>query len=286
MAQRPLALALVPGGAGGAAAGSMVAGRHGSFAADGEAPSQTGRRRTDGRRPVTGRPRTRAGAVSSRDTTWWRPGRGRCDDARPARSRQPVIPEGTAAGDGPASSLARPADRRCRPARRVTPAGRGARPQRCVGRAPARAARVSLEHGRVEAPATVGPWQAAGGSSGDGSPRRSSADLRWLTATTFRICLKHRVTGLAAEIGFFALLSLPPLVLGLAGTLGYFADVIGAGHRRALPQLRHRPGPARAVRPDRGRHDHPDAQRRRSTAAGSTSSRWVSCWPCGPARER
>jgi membrane protein len=53
-------------------------------------------------------------------------------------------------------------------------------------------------------------------------------DLGWLAATTFRICLKHRVTGLAAEIGFFALLSLPPLVLGLAGTLGYFTGVIGA----------------------------------------------------------
>jgi membrane protein len=60
--------------------------------------------------------------------------------------------------------------------------------------------------------------------------RRSpfARDLRWLVATTFRICLKHRVTGLAAEIGFFALLSLPPLVLGLAGTLGYFTGVIGA----------------------------------------------------------
>jgi membrane protein len=51
--------------------------------------------------------------------------------------------------------------------------------------------------------------------------------VRWLAGTTFRLCMKHRVTGLAAEIGFFALLSLPPLILGLAGTLGYFADVIG-----------------------------------------------------------
>jgi membrane protein len=60
--------------------------------------------------------------------------------------------------------------------------------------------------------------------------RRSpfARDLRWLVVTTVRICLKHRVTGLAAEIGFFALLSLPPLVLGLAGTLGYFTNIIGA----------------------------------------------------------
>src|SRR5689334_2327509 len=76
----------------------------------------------------------------------------------------------------------------------------------------------------------------AGGSSSTGSgpsvprPRRklaTPADLRKLTRTTFSICLRHRVTGLAAEIGFFAILSLPPLVLGLIGTLGYFADVIG-----------------------------------------------------------
>ncbi len=61
-------------------------------------------------------------------------------------------------------------------------------------------------------------------------PRRklaALADLRKLARTTFSICLRHRVTGLAAEIGFFAILSLPPLVLGLVGTLGYFADVIG-----------------------------------------------------------
>lgn len=52
-------------------------------------------------------------------------------------------------------------------------------------------------------------------------------DCRRIVRTTFSICLRHRVTGLAAEIGFFAILSLPPLVLGLVGTLGYFADVIG-----------------------------------------------------------
>ena len=40
-------------------------------------------------------------------------------------------------------------------------------------------------------------------------------------------CLRYRVTGLAAEAAFFALLSLPPLVLGLIASLGYFADVVG-----------------------------------------------------------
>jgi membrane protein len=52
-------------------------------------------------------------------------------------------------------------------------------------------------------------------------------DLRALAGGTFSICMRHRVTGLAAEIGFFALLSLPPLVLGLLGALGYFDDVLG-----------------------------------------------------------
>ena len=48
-------------------------------------------------------------------------------------------------------------------------------------------------------------------AGGDGSaasrPRRvgsAFADLRKLARTTFSICLRHRVTGLAAEIGFFS----------------------------------------------------------------------------------
>ena len=46
-----------------------------------------------------------------------------------------------------------------------------------------------------------------------------------LTAGTVRTCLRYRVTGLAAEAGFFALLSLPPLVLGMVASVGF------AGHR-------------------------------------------------------
>lgn len=40
---------------------------------------------------------------------------------------------------------------------------------------------------------------------------------------------RYRVTGLAAEAAFFALLSLPPLVVGLIGTLGYFRSLVGTG---------------------------------------------------------
>lgn len=35
-------------------------------------------------------------------------------------------------------------------------------------------------------------------------------------------CFRNRVTGLAAEAAFFALLSLPPLIFGLTGSIGFF----------------------------------------------------------------
>lgn len=40
---------------------------------------------------------------------------------------------------------------------------------------------------------------------------------------TVAACLRYRVTGLAAEVAFFALLSLPPLVFGLVGSIGFIA---------------------------------------------------------------
>jgi membrane protein len=74
-----------------------------------------------------------------------------------------------------------------------------------------------------------------------GSPRRGLLGL-WLRGTgrvcarTFKICMRHRVTGLAAEAAFWALLSLPPLALGLVGTLGYLHGVLGAKH---IDQIQH-----------------------------------------------
>lgn len=41
---------------------------------------------------------------------------------------------------------------------------------------------------------------------------------------TLRSCFRYRVTGLAAEAAFFAVLSLPPLVFALAGSIGYVAQ--------------------------------------------------------------
>ncbi|NHN56935.1 YihY/virulence factor BrkB family protein [Calidifontibacter sp. DB0510] len=51
--------------------------------------------------------------------------------------------------------------------------------------------------------------------------------LARLIVTTVRICLQYRVTGLAAEAGFFALLSFPPLVFGLLGGVGYLGGWLG-----------------------------------------------------------
>ena len=45
-----------------------------------------------------------------------------------------------------------------------------------------------------------------------------------IIARTVSSCFRYRVTGLAAEAAFFAILSLPPLVFGLAGTIGFIAE--------------------------------------------------------------
>lgn len=45
-----------------------------------------------------------------------------------------------------------------------------------------------------------------------------------LVAATVGSCLRYRVTGLAAEGAFFAVLSVPPLVFALAGAVGYVSE--------------------------------------------------------------
>jgi membrane protein len=42
-----------------------------------------------------------------------------------------------------------------------------------------------------------------------------------LIVSTVGTCMRNRVTGLAAEAAFFAILSLPPLIFALAGSIGY-----------------------------------------------------------------
>jgi membrane protein len=69
---------------------------------------------------------------------------------------------------------------------------------------------------------------AAEATSQDSAPPARPAVLRAFRATVWRLvvstvgtCMRYRVTGLAAEAAFFALLSLPPLIFGLAGSIGY-----------------------------------------------------------------
>ena len=66
-----------------------------------------------------------------------------------------------------------------------------------------------------------------------------SRELVWrLVVTTVASCLRYRVTGLAAEAAFFAVLSVPPLIFALAGAIGYVSD-----------QFTRRPGRATSGRP-------------------------------------
>lgn len=59
---------------------------------------------------------------------------------------------------------------------------------------------------------------------------RRARDLVWrLVVTTISSCLRYRVTGLAAEAAFFAVLSVPPLIFALAGAIGYVTGRLDAG---------------------------------------------------------
>ena len=50
-------------------------------------------------------------------------------------------------------------------------------------------------------------------------------DVLWrLIVTTVGSCIRYRVTGLAAEAAFFAVLSVPPLIFAMAGAIGYVTD--------------------------------------------------------------
>jgi len=54
---------------------------------------------------------------------------------------------------------------------------------------------------------------------------QSTREVVWrLVVTTVSSCLRYRVTGLAAEAAFFAVLSVPPLIFAMAGAIGYVTD--------------------------------------------------------------
>lgn len=53
--------------------------------------------------------------------------------------------------------------------------------------------------------------------------------LLWrLIVTTTASCMRYRVTGLAAEAAFFAILSMPPLIFALTGAIGYVGETFTA----------------------------------------------------------
>ena len=95
-----------------------------------------------------------------------------------------------------------------------------------------------------------------------------------LTVETIRVCLRYRVTGLASEAGFFMLLSLPPLVLGLFGGVGYVGGWLGQRHRRPTSSTGSRRSRRTFLVAGRRQRDHPaDRQRRAPERPRSTSSR-------------
>jgi membrane protein len=80
----------------------------------------------------------------------------------------------------------------------------------------------------------------AGETRSDAAPELSRWDVirdtSWrLIVSTVGTCMRNRVTGLAAEAAFFALLSLPPLIFGLAGSISY---VFSRFNQAQLEQIR------------------------------------------------
>ncbi len=80
-------------------------------------------------------------------------------------------------------------------------------------------------------------------------PRRSPSDVddaatrhtrrkpKSRVRITFSLCMRYRVTGLAAEAAFWILLSLPALALGTVGVLGYLHGQLGAARAAHLEQV-------------------------------------------------
>ena len=81
--------------------------------------------------------------------------------------------------------------------------------------------------------------------------RRNGESLWQVVVATVGSCMRHRVTGLAAEAAFFAVLSVPPLIFAMAGSIGYVSDQFTAAQiedvRRAVIDLASRALTERAV---------------------------------------
>jgi membrane protein len=71
---------------------------------------------------------------------------------------------------------------------------------------------------------TAEPRETAASARVVGRLRRTWTVIWRLIVTTVSSCLRYRVTGLAAEGAFFAIVSVPPLIFALAGAIGYVSD--------------------------------------------------------------
>ena len=99
--------------------------------------------------------------------------------------------------------------------------------------APDRATGAAAARRRAAAAAAAEPWW-----------RRTAEALWRVVVATVGSCMRHRVTGLAAEAAFFAVLSVPPLIFALAGSIGYVSDSFSASQvadvRQAIIDLAQR----------------------------------------------
>jgi membrane protein len=57
-----------------------------------------------------------------------------------------------------------------------------------------------------------------------------------VVVATVGACMRYRVTGLAAEAAFFAILSVPPLVFAMAGAIGYVSERFSAAQLEDVRQ--------------------------------------------------
>jgi membrane protein len=70
-----------------------------------------------------------------------------------------------------------------------------------------------------------------------GNATRRTIRRRSRVRVTFSLCLRYRITGLAAEAAFWVLLSLPAFALGTVGVLGYLHGQLGAARVAHLEQV-------------------------------------------------
>ncbi|ADP79245.1 YihY/virulence factor BrkB family protein [Pseudofrankia inefficax] len=135
---------------------------------------------------------------------------------------------------GPSSARRRSSNGRPEPDQRDRPAGDATTPSGAAG--PPNGATTSSAAGTAAQKADGGP---AGDGSGQApavplvhrvvaATRLHAADAGRVAARAMSNAWRDRVLGLAAEAGFWQLLSLPPLLLALLGSIGYLGDALGS----------------------------------------------------------